>query len=268
MVVLYPALTFPFVAPICRSRSMALFKSQLVTQVSGSVGGTTYAHTKSGMYMRGRGIPTNPQTARQSQIRDAMSMYSAMWSTVLTQAQRDAWNQYAEAVLVANALGDQIQISGQNHYVRANVSRAAANAQLSPSVPLTTIADAPTMNMLPNAMPISAAIDSTGTGTLSISFVEGEAWSDFDTAAILIYVGRPRNAGVNYFKGPYRLAGLIPGDGITPPTTPVDVTTALESVWALTPGQVCKVKAVLSNGATAAQPTGLSGPVFAEAIIT
>ena len=40
---------------------------------------------------------------------------------------------------------------------------------------------------------------------------------------MFLYVSRPQNPGINFFKGPYRFAGQILGNSTTPPTSPFAV---------------------------------------------
>lgn len=243
-----------------------LIKSALVTQISGSIGGMTGSHNKSGMYLRSRAIPTDPQTARQIALRDMMSMYSQMWSQTLTQAQRDGWNTYAANVQVLNPLGDSINISGQNHYLRANVSRSAASSQLALTTPLTSINDSPAIFELPMLMPPTITdLEQDG----EIAFDDSAAWVDSAANALLMYIGRPRNEGVEFFKGPYRLALAIQGDVTTPPASPftIPASAAPVAIWnTATAGLRAKVKFVLSVGA-GTPPTGLSTATYVDEIL-
>jgi hypothetical protein len=58
---------------------------------------------------------------------------------------------------------------------------------------------------------------------------------------MVIFTSRPMSPAINYFKGPYRFAGLIEGDSITPPTSPANVT----SPWALEVDQKVFVRAAV-----------------------
>jgi hypothetical protein len=243
---------------------MALIKSQVLTQASGSVGGLTYSHTKGGMYIRARAIPVNPATALQNQIRNAMSMYSAMWLNDLTAGQRDAWETYAANISVLNRLGDPIFLSGQNHYIRANVVREQANERLGTT--LATMPLAPTVFTLPTLTPPSAEIDAS-TGEINITFDDAASWTAAAENAILVYMGRPRNATRKYFKGPYRLAGIIEGNAV-PPASPFTLTLDADTIWStVAAGQVSKMMYRLSNHTATDQPTGLSGPIYEDTTI-
>src|SRR3972149_1576389 len=105
---------------------MALFKSALITQASGSIFGMTFSHNRGGAYIRARTVPTNPGSAYQPAVRGFLSQLVNHWQDTLTPEEREAWQYYAENVSVPNALGDPVFLSGLNHYVRANVPRLQA----------------------------------------------------------------------------------------------------------------------------------------------
>lgn len=244
-----------------------LVKSALVTQMSGSIGGMTGSHNKGGMYLRARSIPTDPQTSRQTNVRDMMTMYSQMWSQVLSAPQRAGWDTFAGNVPIINPLGDSILLSGQQHYLRANVGRSAASTQLAPTVPLTSINTAPTIMELPMLAPPTVPVFDEG-AAIQIGFDDTNGFVDEPTAAILIYMGRPRNPGREYFKGPYRLVGMIQGDAVTAPTSPATLTGINpETIW---PGAVqglrSKLKFVLTIGGDP-QPCGQSAPTYVDTVI-
>jgi len=191
-----------------------LFKSGLVTQVSGSIGGMTGSHNKGGMYFRARSLPTNPQTALQVAIRNAMTSLVNEWSGVLTAAQRAAWDVYAANTPVVNKLGDSVNRSGQQWFIGNNVPRLQAG--------FASIDDAPTNFNRGDFTDPSMAV-SEATQNASITFDNTDAWANEDDASMLVFISRPQNAGVNFFKGPYQFAGSIDGDGTTAPTSPASI---------------------------------------------
>lgn len=200
------------------------FKSQVYTQVSGSVGGLTYAHAKGGtMYSRARALPADPQTAFQLQVRGILAGLVNFWTDVLTSGQRNSWEQYAGNVPVTNALGDSILLSGQNWYIGANTPRAQAAVKLGTS--LSPIADAPTVYNRGDLTPSSAIAYSEASG-LSLAYDNADEWAINTGGALLVFQGRPRNQSRLAFKGPWRLVGAVAGDTTTPPTSPLTVTAA------------------------------------------
>lgn len=186
------------------------FKSQLVTQVSGSVGGVTYSHNKSGLYMRARSIPTNPNTAEQQAARLALAAAATRWTEVLTQVQRAAWTIYAMNVNWVNPLGDVVHLSGQQMYCRSCAARTALG--------LTPVDDGPTVYDTGSyTTPVATA--SEATQLVSVAFTNTDDWAGEVGGAMGVFVSRPYSLSVNYFRGPYRHVGEILG-AVVPPTSP------------------------------------------------
>jgi len=193
-------------------------RSALLTAGSGSIGGATLSHNKGGMYLRARAVPTNPNTARQTAVRSALAALSIRWSTILSAAQREAWNLYAANVPVTNLLGESINLSGQQMYIRSNVPALQAG--------LSSIDSGPTeFNLGDYTQP---SIDSTNAagGTIDISFDDNDAWVGEAGAYMLLYGGKPQGVGRNFFKGPFRYLGKITGDDVAPPAPPETVSSA------------------------------------------
>lgn len=194
---------------------MALFQSQLVTAASGSIGGVTFAHNAGGLYMRARVTPTDPSTPRQNIVRAATANLSNRWANILSQAARDEWNIYAENTPLVNKLGLLSTVSGIAMYIRSNVSRFQAG--------LPRVDIAPSLFDLGEFTPILSPT-ALGVGTLvGGAFNILDAWVGEDDSALLVYIGRPQNQSINFFKGPYAFAGAVLGDAITPPTSPFSV---------------------------------------------
>lgn len=192
------------------------FKSALVTQVSGSIGGMTGSHNRGGLYFRARTIPVNTNTLQQQAVRGALANVATSWGSELTAGQRAGWNVYGDNVPIFNALGDPLFLSGVNHFVRSNVPRLQAG--------LPRVDDAPTVfNLGTFTQPALASLASPTTSTLS--FDNGDDWANEDDSAMLVYVSRPAEASINFFAGPYRLAGSILGDSVTPPSSPAAIIT-------------------------------------------
>lgn len=194
-----------------------LFKSQVFTQASGSVGGLTYAHNRSGMYTRGRAIPTNPGTEFQQAVRNFMGQLTSAWLSTLTPAQRTGWETYDDNVTMMNPLGDPIHIGALQHFVRSNLPRLQAE--------VTQINDAPIIfNLGTMTEPeFTATADDDMVG---VAFTDTDAWANEDDAHLLVSASRPLSPTINYFKGPYRFIGTVDGDSITPPTSPTELASA------------------------------------------
>lgn len=173
---------------------MALFKSQLITQASGSVGGVTFTRTRSGMTLRARSMPVNPATQYQQVVRNAQSIVSQAWQTNLTDLQREAWTNYAAEISRTNKLGDSIRLTGQQMFVRCNAPRVQAE--------LAIIADGPTDFTLGDPVTVTGFVTSAGTpNTMTLIWSAG-GFEEEDI--LLVYVSRPMAITRNFFKGPFR----------------------------------------------------------------
>lgn len=191
------------------------FKSAMLTQASGSVGGATFAHNKSGLYVRARSIPTNPNTTFQQAVRNALSQLSQLWATTLTEAQRAAWDVYAANVPVINTLGDSINLTGLNMYVRSNVARIQAG--------LARVDDGPVIyNLGSETAPTIDAVDAAN-DEVDVAFTATDDWATEDGAALIVLASRPQSTTINSFIGPYRFAGTIDGNSGGAPTSPAAV---------------------------------------------
>lgn len=192
-----------------------LFKSQVYSQVSGSIGGITYAHNKGGMYARARSLPVNPNSPQQVLIRTSMTLLVNAWQNVLTSAQRSAWEVYGTNVPKVGPLGDPLQLSGQQWYIAANVPRLQAT--------LGRVDAAPTVFNRGEQDNTLAFTASAATQLVTVVFDDNLEWAGETGAAMLVYISRPQNPSINFFKGPFRFAAALLGSTATPLASPQTV---------------------------------------------
>ena len=183
------------------------------TSISGSLGGITGSHNRGGQYIRARTIPTDPGTAFQQAMRNHMANLSNQWLNTLAQAERDGWDLYADNVEVLNPLGDAIKLSGMNHFIRSNAPLLQAGESV--------IDTAPTTFNLGEFTAVSMTA-SDSTQQISLTFDDDDAWAKVAGGFMFVWISRPQNATINFFKGPYRYAGKVVGD-TTPPTSPAAI---------------------------------------------
>lgn len=207
------------------------YKSAMTTQASGSVDGMTASHNRFGRYMRSRAIPVNPSSGRQVTVRDSFGSLSSLWRS-LTQAQHDAWADYAANTPRVDALGDSIILTGLQWYVAMNTLRMQADVVFSATLtPLGVIDDAPTTyGMDDPGMPVASAAGA-GANTVSMSFDNTVGWANEDGGVLLVYAGRQVGAGVNFYAGPYRLAAFVEGSSTVAPTSPEVVAYSTITSW-------------------------------------
>jgi hypothetical protein len=196
-----------------------LFKSALVTQASGSVGGVTAAHNAGGLYLRARSIPVNPNTPAQQAARNAMAQLTTRWQQTLTAAQRTAWSTYAANVPLVNSLGDARLVSGMNMYVRSNAPRVVAGAD---------VVDAgPTTYSLATFTPVTAT-GSEGGADIDVEYTDTDDWAIAEGGHLIVQASAQISPTINFFKGPFVFAATADGAAVAPasplniPRSPAD----------------------------------------------
>ena len=183
--------------------------------MSGSIAGNTFSHNRYGAYVRNRTIPVNPNSSRQQQARLNFSDVAATWLADLTEAQRDAWNLYGASVVMKGSISQDIFLTGFAHYLRSGT--AGLNAGLG------VVEDGPTLFTLPESDSGFVPAVSESTQLISVAFTDTLPWVGEDAAFLNVYMSQPRSPGRNFIDGPFRSAGVILGDGTTPPTSPTTI---------------------------------------------
>jgi len=217
---------------------------------SGSVGSLTYSHNRFGMYVRNRTIPVNPSSSRQAAVRSCLQQLTDRWGQTVTALQRSAWNTYAANITVKNKLGQDVLLTGFNHYLRSNIARLQASA--------TIIDPGPGIFELPEADPTFAITASEATQQVSFTLDNTLAWANEDDGHLIKFVGLPQNPQRNFFGGPWRLCGTVDGDSETPPSSP----DAQDSPWPIVEGQRLWAYARISRA-----DGRLSQPFRADALV-
>ena len=197
--------------------------------MSGSIAGNTFARNRSGNYVRSRTKPVNPRSALQSLVRAAISLMTVRWAVTLSGAQRIAWNLFAANVGMKNKLGETINLSGFNHYIRSNslLSRSG----------LTIVDDAPITFELPAADPTFAITASQAAQTLIVTYDAALAWLNEDGGFLYIFQGAPQNTQRIFFGGPWRFIGHVSGVDPAGPAGPAEIAAAFpigegQKMWA------------------------------------
>ena len=199
-----------------------------IMDARGSIGGQTHSRNRYGAYVRARTKPINPNTDRQSVARAVMAEVAASYLDSASSAQRLEWSVFASNMPEKNKLGQTINFSGYNQYVKSNC--AAQNAGLP------RILDGPVNFTKPGQDPAFDVTSSEGSQEISVVFDENRDWAGEDNAGMIVQVGIPQNPSISFFNGPWQSVALIAGNTAVPITTPQVVTSpypivALQKVW-------------------------------------
>lgn len=166
----------------------------VVAEARGSVGGAVFSRNRSGAYVRNRTKPVDPSTARQNAQRTRMSASVVQWRA-LDEAERLAFNAKALVSPFVNRLGETINLSGMNLFMRS--ANLLAQAGIAPiTVP-----------------PVSPILDDKGafasyTGASGLEL--NSTVADWPTDSIMLagFAIDLTNSTV-YFKGPYPKAAVL-----------------------------------------------------------
>ena len=161
---------------------------------SGSAGNMTASRNRSGQYYRQRSLPTQPRTVAQVAARSRLTTLSAAWRG-LTDAQRAAWAGFANSFSVVNNLGQTIQLTGHQCYVKVNT---------------TNVLNGDAVVVPPPALPAFAASTITGLdGTAATQLLELAGAAAAAGTKLQVYASPQLSAGVSY-NGRYAFLGLAP----------------------------------------------------------
>lgn len=196
-----------------------------VVQMSGSIAGDTFARNRYGNYSRARTKPTNPNTENQQLVRAALAQLTERWSETVSSAQRAAWNLYGNSVTMKNRLGENIKLTGFNHYIRSNSFLARCNK--------TPVDAGPTNFSLPEKDPAFGISASEGSQQINVAFDDSLAWDNETGGYLIYYQGVPQNPQRNFFAGPWQLLSFTAGETENPVASPV----VEAAVFAMAEGQ-------------------------------
>lgn len=195
-----------------------------VVGISGSMAGNTFSRNSSGSYVRARTKPVNPNSVYQAAVRNYLSMLVERWNGVLTATQRGAWETYAAAVTMQNRLGENIKISGFNHYLRSNIVRLQLGQSKCDEGPVTL-----TLVETDASFAITASV---ATQQISCTWDVDLPWTDIAASVMGFWMGRPQVKTRNFFNGPWRKMGSVPGNNVSPSLQTAPFTLVLgQKIW-------------------------------------
>ena len=199
-----------------------------VVGMAGSIAGTTFARNRYGSYARSRTKPVNPNSGLQQLVRSTLSQLTTRWSLTLTDDQRIAWNMYGANVVMKNRLGESMNLTGFNHYLRSNSNLVRLG--------LPAVDDGPEVFELPDADPLFSATISEATQNITAVYDDTLAWDNETGGMLFMFQGSPQNPQRNFFAGPWRLWTAVQGADGAPVASPkiapaVFAVAELQRVW-------------------------------------
>lgn len=180
----------------------------IIVFASGTVGDTIHSRNASGPYTRPHVIPVQPDTLRQTRIRNRLGLLSVRWGETLTKTQRAAWLTYATNVPVPSVSGRPQFLTGQQMYIRCNMPRGNPFQF--------AVDDGPVIfNQGRFSTPTVETIQFVD--LILVLFTGTDEWQSEDGAFMIVQVSDGQSVGTNFFAGPFRESGRIAGDSVIPP---------------------------------------------------
>ncbi len=217
----------------------------LAAAVSGSLGGTVFSHNAGGAYVRNRSIPTNPDTLPQQEIRAILSSQSQSWAD-RTAAERAAWENWATQNPVTNALGNSINLSGHQSYIKLRCRQQLAGV---------TLIDVPPIINAPTALTSIVQDGDEGLGDVDLTFAGTPLAAGVHLWLTCAVVNSP---GITYVKNLRKFIGV----SAAAETSPFDNESLITDVFgALIVGQTIHMLASTFDAATGLISVPLSDSV-------
>jgi len=219
------------------------YKSPLLADAAGSLGGLTATRNQGGQFLRSRASRVNPNTASQNAVRSTMGALTSFWGT-LTAEQCASWHAYAAQVLLPDTFGDHRLVSGFNHFIRSNTPRLRV---LGPS---NIISSAPSIFNL-GATPILSgnmlAVAPFGELILclTINLMDAPEVAD-DESFVFTYIAPPFSPSRSYYRGPYNYSTFGPVGSAA--SQPIEIYINSKHYWNPCGGQGVKVRCYQSQG--------------------
>lgn len=172
---------------------MALIQlGPLASQVSGSVGGSVFAHNRGGQYVRTRVVPRKVESIYTLVVRDALSACSRLWGG-LTEAQRQAWREFSTNSPVVNRLGMTKTLAGHMAFNKINARLLQAGV---------ATLDLPPVGNPPEPLSsVSVAIDTTP-GSAVVTFAPTPLGAG---ESLWVWAAMPAGPGAQYVANRWRL---------------------------------------------------------------
>ena len=179
---------------------MALIRSTILSEIRGSINGTTFSRNRYGAYARNRTNPVNPNTVAQQNARAALANSSQAFSAI-DPGELLLWQNYAVATPVVNRLGETITLSAIAWFNKLNGFRrflGVATVTVPPELPgqaeniaVTGISIADSASGTPNAVSVNGyEMGSTNVGAFYAMWISGSV-----------------SQGVQYYNGPWTYLG-------------------------------------------------------------
>lgn len=169
---------------------------------TGSVGDLTVSRNAYGPFIRDRVTPAQPSSLKRLNVQAKWKFTALRWGADLTEAQRQAWRDYASAVPLVDRLGSVRYLTGFQHFVRSN--------QLRRVVDIPYLDNAPRIYNLSEFTAVVPKISANPTrAALTVSWRTTDDWANEPGALLFAFATVAYPPTVTSFRPPLDLLGYI-----------------------------------------------------------
>ncbi len=207
----------------------------MITDMRGSQGGSTFSRNTFANYIRNKTSPVNPNTVAQQLVRNRLAAMSQSWGG-LTAAQRTAWIDGAPVWSNNNIFNQAINYTGFSLYGRINRNRQEINELFINDFVLPTAVDSFTT---------FSFVATFGAGTIILTYAPAIA----ATHKVIIRATPPLSAGTEFVRNQFRKIAVLDSTDLTG----VDVAAFYVAVFGTLPPVNSKIfidakQVLISNG--------------------
>lgn len=175
---------------------MALMRSHIMSDISGSIGGITYTRNRyASMVGRVRVKPVDPQNCSMEAARQRFNTSVFSWKS-LDQLERDAWELYAKDTPWINALGQDIRLTGQAMYI----AQVSAGTSILGDVIRSDYDAAP---CTPGLFPVPLLTVGCCPNPVIGVTVAVQNQDSTNNMNCVVRISPPQSPSVNYYNGPW-----------------------------------------------------------------
>ncbi len=168
----------------------------MMTDASGKLGGHVFAKNRGGSYVRTKGIPSNPQTSAQMNVRGIFASISSAWAS-LTEAQRNSFRGFVSDYARTDIFGDLRNPSGKSLYQRLNQNLAISGQTL--------------LNECVSPVEVPFANLSSADGVVSTTQFDIETVGDTTGSKLVIWATPSMSQGKKFVKNDLRQLSVVNG---------------------------------------------------------
>lgn len=207
----------------------------IIADMRGSTGGTTYSRNTFSNYRRNKTSPVNPNTVAQQLVRNRLTAMSQSWSGI-TEANRVSWIDGAPTWSNNNIFNQSINYTGFSLYGRLNRNRQEINEVFLGTFVLPSDVDSFTS--------LSVVADTTG-GTMNLTFAPAIAADH----KVIIRATAPLTVGTNFVRNQFRKIAVLDSTNLSP----VDLAAFYTAVFGVLPPVGAKIfvdakQVLIANG--------------------